>query len=235
MKRSEMLSKIPISNLKDVRRETAFHEAGHATAIYFGNKQQELPAIFFDIYIDSEKAHSNSSTFSKTINNQFAARLEGGRLISMLPMSFASATRHMSTDQIGIYERAIKADIMNILAGPLAEAKYVSLRDGELINHRLVGFDSLHFYGGLSDYTTINEYLDFWINDETLRIKTIQELTQNAYHFINNGLHWYCISTLSDYILNSKNTKIGYQEISEILDNSRRRYCLSQRLRRKFL
>jgi len=31
----------------ELSRRTAIHEAGHAVAIYFGNKQKQLPPVFF--------------------------------------------------------------------------------------------------------------------------------------------------------------------------------------------
>ena len=41
--------------------------------------------------------------------------------------------------------------MINILVGPLAEAKYITQRDGELINPRLINLNTLHDYGGTSD------------------------------------------------------------------------------------
>ncbi len=38
---------------KDIIRETAIHEAGHAAAIYLGNKRKKLPSIVFRILINS--------------------------------------------------------------------------------------------------------------------------------------------------------------------------------------
>jgi hypothetical protein len=37
------------------------------------------------------------------------------------------------------YIIAFEADIINLLIGPLAEAKYVYNKDGELFNHQLIG------------------------------------------------------------------------------------------------
>jgi len=38
-------------NHAELSRKTATHEAGHAAAIYLGNKQKQLPPVFFQIYI----------------------------------------------------------------------------------------------------------------------------------------------------------------------------------------
>ena len=34
-------------NHAELSRKTAIHEAGHAAAIYLGNKQKQLPPVFF--------------------------------------------------------------------------------------------------------------------------------------------------------------------------------------------
>jgi hypothetical protein len=49
------------------------------------------------------------------------------------------------------YLIASEADIINLLIGPLAEAKHVYNRDGELFNHKLVDLKLLKNYGGSSD------------------------------------------------------------------------------------
>ncbi|HEY5140341.1 MAG TPA: hypothetical protein VIJ25_13655, partial [Methylococcales bacterium] len=65
-------------------------------------------------------------------SHQYIAKLEGGRLIRTLPTSLDEATKDFSTVQRLAYERAFEADMFNLLVGPLAEAKYVAMRDDEL-------------------------------------------------------------------------------------------------------
>ncbi|MGR9086220.1 MAG: hypothetical protein ACU841_04000 [Gammaproteobacteria bacterium] len=47
---------------------------------------------------------------------------------------------------------------MNLLAGPLAEAKYVAPRDNELMPPRLIDLNALHFYGGSADLKVVDDY-----------------------------------------------------------------------------
>ncbi len=59
----------------ELMRQTAFHEAGHAVAIYLGNRQKDLPPTFFQILL------------RKPVNgyDRFFAKVEGGRLIQSVP------------------------------------------------------------------------------------------------------------------------------------------------------
>jgi len=72
MKRANQL--INISSSEQLHRHTAFHEAGHITAIYIRNTEQELPAVFFEIIFSENQEESD----------YFKARVEGGRLIEDL-------------------------------------------------------------------------------------------------------------------------------------------------------
>jgi hypothetical protein len=140
-----------------VNRKMAIHEAGHAVAIYFGNKQKGLPPIFFQICIKTLNNDFQSSECLGNPSDQYIAKIEGGRLIHTLPTSLDEATKDFSKAQRLAYKRAFKADMINLLVGPLAEATYVSLRNSEQINPRLVNFNALHHYGGLSDLEIFNE------------------------------------------------------------------------------
>ena len=88
-----------------------------------------------------------------------------------------------------------------LLVGPLAEAKYVAMRDGELINPRLVNLNALHYYGGTSDLDIINEYLQGFIVVEAVREKKISDLFLQAFSFINDRSNWLAITVLASYIL----------------------------------
>ena len=48
-------------NDQDLIRQIAFHEAGHATAIYLYNKQKQLPPVYFQITIKALDRLKDSS------------------------------------------------------------------------------------------------------------------------------------------------------------------------------
>jgi hypothetical protein len=73
------------------------------------------------------------------------AKIEGGRLIQNLSLSFAEVTRFFSWPQQQEYLCAFEADVINLLAGSLAEAKYMASKDNENFNTHLINLDALHF------------------------------------------------------------------------------------------
>ncbi len=192
----------------DISHETAIYEAGHATAIYLGNKQRQLPPIFFQISITHD---------TYRMDNEWIAKVDGGRLIHTLPSSVAEATRDFTDAQKQAYRLAFEADIVNLLVGPLAEAKYVALRDHEPINLHLVPMQALHYYGETSDLETIREYLDCFIAEKTEQITKIAELFLMALNFINNPSHWRAIVALADYILRAGKDRIDCEEAGFII------------------
>jgi hypothetical protein len=193
----------------DLRQKTAIHEAGHAAAIHFGNKQKQLPLVFFQIIISnrSHQAFDNCTT-----------KVEGGRLIHTLPSSMEEAMSHLSIDQQHAYQQAFEADIINLLVGSIAEANYIAQRDNESISPRLVPLHTLYNYGGLSDLEVVDEYLQCLVTDSAQREKKIIELFRVAFDFVNDRSHWYAITALADYILRNDNHIINYEEVVAVLD-----------------
>lgn len=57
-----------------------------------------------------------------------------------------------------------EAEIINLLAGSLARAHYVAMRDGKIINPQLVNVNALLNYGGSSGSEVISENLDCFID-----------------------------------------------------------------------
>jgi len=219
MKRSN-LSKNTLSpiNSKEFSRKMAIHEAGHAAAIYLGNKQKQLPPVFFQIHINELNGTNQLPRCPHQFNTNWFAKVEDGRLIHTLPSSFDEATRNFSDVQKQAYQEAFEADIINLLVGPLAEANYVALCDDEPINPHLVNLPALHNYGGASDLEIANEYIECFISDNAQREKKISELFLAAFNFINIRSNWLAIVALADYILaNSKNI-IECEEIIAVLD-----------------
>ncbi len=196
-------------NPDELGLRTAFHEAGHATAIHIGNKHKRLPPVFFEILVKKPK----------TRNDHFFAKVVDGNLIQNLPIAVIEGFCIMSGSEQHSSQRAYEADVINLLVGPLAEAKYVSIRDDEVFNENIIDTKALHNYGGFSDLERINDYLDSFIACKALREEKLQELLTQAFEFIDNRYNWYCIFNLAHYILNSRQEIISCDEAISLLDN----------------
>ena len=221
MKRRQTSNDFYPINQAELSRKTAIHEAGHAAAIYLGNKQKQLPPVFFQIFTKEQNCDFQSTgSLCKYYDdcNSCITKIEGGRLIHTLPSSVEEAICDFSSAQKQAYHRAFEADIINLLVGPLSEANYVALRDDEPINPRLVNLNALHHYGGSSDLETINEYLDCLVDNGTHRDKKLSELFLAAFNFINERSNWSAIMALADYILADCKKIIECEEIIAVLD-----------------
>lgn len=195
-------------NHQELKLQTAFHEAGHAASIYLGNKKKQLPLVFFQIQIRNN-ANSDSPFFAKVID---------GRLIQNLPIAGLDI-HNLTKEERLIYQHAYEADIINLLVGPLAEAKYVSIRDNEAFNFNLLNTHALNYYGGSSsDVEKAYSYLEFFIASEKKREEKMLELCIQAYLFIWNRQNWDCILNLAHYILDSKKDILSCEEAMEVFD-----------------
>ena len=117
-------------------KKSAIHEAGHALAIYLGNRQKQLPPFCFQIYIKELSNHFQLSRALSLLNDKNIGKVADDRLIQPLPLSTEKAEKAISSEQMQGYENTFEADVISLLVGLLAEAKYVAMRDGELINPR---------------------------------------------------------------------------------------------------
>jgi hypothetical protein len=115
------------------------------------------------------------------------------------------------------YQCAYEADVINFLVGPLAEAKYVSLRDDETFNFNLFNPHALNYYGGSSDVNKAYAYLEYFIPSEQLREKKMLELFSEAFRFIKNNQNWKHILNLADYILQSEKDVLSCEEVIAVL------------------
>ena len=204
-----------------LRKQMAIHEAGHAAAIFLGNRQKQLPPVFFQIVI--KKQFGSEQRTPQTVKHAdcpmtYFAKVEGGRLIHTLPSSLTQATQRLSDTEKQAYETAFEADIVNLLAGPLAEANYVASSDGELFNPRLVNLGALQFYGGTTDVEMAKEYLDCLAIDQQEKERKIAELFMEAFQFISKPSNWRAVNALADFILNAGKTVIDCEEIALVLD-----------------
>ena len=226
MKRNN-ITDIPTHNrLQQHKQCIAFHEAGHAAAIYLNNKARNLPPVFFQIVF---KEISGATDYDELIyqatHDDSIARVDGGRLIQSLPYS-VDGLAHKLIDQneamaplVRDYIIAFEADIINLLIGPLAEAKHVYNRDDELFNHKLVDLKSLKNYGGGSDLALAREYLKSFSASEQQQNEKLDELFAEACDFVSDYSNWKAITKLANYILVSNKNIISCEEVVSVLES----------------
>ena len=197
-----------ITSPNELHEHIAFHEAGHVAAIYIRNEQQQQPPIFFKIIINREQRKVSP----------FFAKIEGGRLIDNLPVAELEHKLLVSDLDKQSLQLAYEADVINLLAGPLAEAKFVALRDDEVFNPYLINIDALKNYGGHSDLEQASCYLEYFISDPQQRALKIRSLFIQAFNFINTYENWACIQHFADYLLTNEQTHISCEEASAVID-----------------
>jgi len=194
----------------EIAHQTAFHEAGHVVSIYLGNKEKQLPPVFFQIKLTRE---SNQSDILK-------AQVIDGQLIQGLPVVVLDNLADLSDSEKHSYQCAYEADVINLLAGPLAEARYISIRDDEVLNMNLLTTHSLEqYYGGQSDIQKAYAYLEYFIADPRRREITMLELFVQAWQFIQEQKNWTCILNLAHYILDSDKDCITSEDAIKIIDH----------------
>jgi hypothetical protein len=212
MKRRHTSSDFNSADYIELSRKTAIHEAGHAAAIHFRNKQKQLPPVFFRIVINDINDYSYGS------DDSGITKIEGGRLIHTLPSSIKEACCNFSFTQEYAYQQAFEADIINLLVGSLAEANYIAQRDNEVISRSLVPLNALHNYGGSSDLEIVNEYLQCFSVNPIQQEKKITELFSAAFDFISEWSNWSAITALADYILANDKNIMDYEEVVAVLN-----------------
>jgi hypothetical protein len=166
--------------------------------------------VFFEIQVRRPKLEQG----------EFFAKVVDGHLIQNLPIAVVDSLSTISDDERYSCRQAYEADVVNLLVGPLAEAKYVSLCDDEIFNLNLMNLKALNHYGGHSDLERAQYYLDYFISSKSHREKKLGELLVEAFRFIDNPWHWQCVSRLADYILQSRQETISCDEAIAIFDAS---------------
>jgi len=209
MQRTHHIVQCPPASLGELQKHIAFHEAGHVTAIYLRNRQQQLPPVYFQIIINK----------SKQKKYPFFARVEGGRLIENLPVAEIEKNHFATELERQDLKQAYEADVINLLAGPLAEAKFVALRDDEVFNSHLVNIVALKNYGGHSDLEQANRYLEYFIADADERELQIRVLFEQAFQFIENPNNWKCIQHFASYLLANEQSNISCEQASATLED----------------
>ncbi len=212
MERNYQITAFASLHSDELHWRTAFHEAGHAAAIHIRNRQQQLPPVFFEIQIKRTVAN-NQALFAQVID---------GNLIQNLPIAVIESLSTLSNNAQHSCQRAYEADVVNLLVGPLAEAKHVSTRDGEAFNPALIDLNALPHYGGHSDLEKARHYLECFITSKTLREKKLLELLAEAYRFVDEQQNWACIFNLAHFIMDSRQETISCDEAINIFEQ-----CLS--------
>ena len=203
----------------EIDKRIAHHQAGRAAAIYLGNKQKQLPAVYFHIiFKQKERSGQQTNRFLRSHGN-YTAKIEGGHLIQSLPFSFAEATRNFTWSQREEYRCAFEADIMNLLTGSLAEAKFMASRDDEVFNTNLANLSALRLYGGSSDVNVVTEYLECLMPHKAKRDQKLIELFLEAFSFINESSIWHAISALAAFIRDEPKDMITCEDVISFLDS----------------
>lgn len=226
MKRSRAINVLSHDNLVGFKQKVVYHEAGHATGIYFNNIHTKLPPIFFEIIFKPAAASSIHNLLADLFDPYTLASIRGGRLIASLPLlTFKVFNAQLNADTYkrafrytDEYRLAFEADITNLLIGSLAEAKYTALLDNEPFNQNLLSVQALKYYGGDADLAVINDYLQSYTADELEQHKILDSIFIKAFNFVNDRTNWKAISHLANYILTSNKNSIGCAEVAVVLD-----------------
>jgi hypothetical protein len=216
MKRNKLFSNLSQDGLLEQRTCIAFHEAGHAAAIYLNNKARNLsPAAFQIIFKDLNEESGKGIMVYQVTQNDCIARVTGGRAVKSLPSSIEDLIhKHSDHDET---TKALEIDIINLLIGPLAEAKYIAETDDELFSRQLIGLGALQNYGGSSDLELVYEYLQCISGSKEQQSKKLAALYSEAFNFIADRANWAAITKLANYILDSNKNIIDSEEVAELL------------------
>jgi len=205
-------------NIKDLEQRIAYHEAGHATAIYLYNKYKQLPPIFFQICVKNNLQKSLAKDVD--LSHSVAAKVEGGRLIENLPLSFIASQKEMSLEEKQGYYTALDADMINLLTGSIAEAYFLSDNDGEILNAQMLSRHALSRYGSDSDLQSIDDYLKYFSPCPLQREQQFTVLLEIAFEFITQTKVWKAIAAVAQLILTADKNIIRCEEIFEVVDLS---------------
>jgi hypothetical protein len=227
MKRNKLTEHPDQNTLQEHKQRVAFHEAGHAAGIHLNNKTRGLPPVFFKIiFKDMNRVTASDIMAYQTSHDDCIARVEGGRLIDLLTPAEQGLADDLSKSDNPMlhwtrdYRVAFESDIVNLLIGPLAEAKHVSETDDEPFSHQLIHLRALRNYGGSSDLAMVSDYLHSFSSDPEQRDDKLNELFTLAYNFVNNDANWAAITQLANYILGGIKNIIGCEEIVSMLDQA---------------
>jgi hypothetical protein len=196
----------------DLLMRASFHEAGHAVAIYLYNREKGLPPVHFSIKF---------SGFDELQANRGVSRVEGGRLIQVLPAQSGKFLEYLCRSDAktkNAFLAAFEADVVNYLCGPIAEAKYTAHSDGEEIDGRLLNPAALLHYGGASDLKIVDSYMHSRFEHKTDKTAKIAELFRQAFDFVNNAAIWRAINALAQHLRETPKHTIDCEEAIAVID-----------------
>jgi len=212
------------SNVLILKELVAYHEAGHAAAIHFNNRLKNLPPVFFKILLDGlDKCAARSVLDDRNFPHERISTIKGGRLIHSLPFF---ALEGMGSEAHGSsivfhftdgFHPAFEADIVNLLIGPLAEAKFIACKDNELFRFQLLTVPALNNYGGEADLALVYEYLQSYSADPQVQDESLRHFLRQAFDFVDDKANWAAIARLAAYILASNKHEIGCEEVAAVL------------------
>lgn len=214
MKRNDSINVSYFVDNQDLLRQIAFHEAGHAAAISLRNQQKHLPPVYFQITI------GRSGNCNGLATSDILASVDNGLLISNPAITMLNSDACLSSSDRNAYRAAFEADIVNLMVGPLAEAKYVALRDGEHFSRRLINPNALKHYGGSSDLEHVQEYLNAYVADGNRHPEKLEELFALAFQFIDSADNWRAISRLAAYLIKHPDQVTPCETVFALLNDS---------------
>ena len=223
MKRDKLSHRSVHNRLQNFKHSIAFHEAGHAIGICLNNQAKQQQPVFFQIVFKEQNYQHDD--LNRSLEDESVARIEGGRLIQSLIYNVDDLTdKLMSIDEsleplVRDYQIAFDADIINLLIGPLAEAKQAYLNDDEQFNYQLIDIKALKNYGGDSDLALAWDYLESYSKDKQKQDEKLNELFIAAGNFISDSKNWLAITKLADYIIHSDKEIIRYEEVISLLNS----------------
>ena len=217
MKRDYPVNAMTPTVYKDLIRQVVYHKVGHAAAIHLYNRKKRLPVVSFQIVIKQADCSLNQSSGNHAVTrDHFTAIVEGGSLINTQPMTLIGSLLHEKDP----FRAAYEADMINLLVGPLAEAKHIALRDDECFNKNLITVNVLNNYGGSSDLEKVYEYLEYFVKDVNQQEEKLAELFNQAFQFVESRGHWQAIERLAAYIFNNMKNIIRFEEAIAVLDGN---------------
>lgn len=214
------LIKLPDSPLEEFKADEikAYYIAGKASSILLGNKQRNLPAVYFEITAARQRDFHPSEIRPLSIG-LLPVHLEGGRLIQNLTVPFAELTRGFNEEQTHQFRSAVEADIVNLMAGAAAEARYRIQHFGETMSGKSLPLTTLHVYADNVDLDQIGDYMDCLSLSKTEHERILTELFAIACEFVESESNWMAITALARFIHNEADEEITCEQLIALLED----------------
>ena len=205
---------------RDIQPADAYYSAGQAIAITLGNTQKQLPDVYYQLCLNpcprglpAGPANSDKS---------YVLALEGGRLIHSLPMCLTDSQAFVYDQDHAMLHCALEADVVNLLSGPLAEAKYTAAIRGETLNEKSLALSTLRFYSQGALTEQVDDYLECLSPLKIQRQHHFLKLLKASFNFINDGPMWSLIKALAEYIQAQPKAILTCEEIRFFLNSIKR-------------